>query len=67
MSRCYSRLENPDEARRQLEQARVVLSRLPDEAFGSPSTGQTREQWSEWIEWAREVHDRQYPQVTDAS
>jgi tetratricopeptide (TPR) repeat protein len=67
MSRCYSRLENPDEARRQLEQARVVLSRLPDEAFGSPSTGQTREQWSEWIEWAREIHDRQYPQVTDAS
>jgi tetratricopeptide (TPR) repeat protein len=67
MSRCYSRLEKPDEARRQLEQARVVLSRLPDEAFGSPSTGQTREQWSEWIEWAREVHDRQYPQVTDAS
>ena len=67
MSRCYSRLEKPDEARRQLEQARVVLSRLPDKAFGSPSTGQTREQWSEWIEWAREVHDRQYPQVTDAS
>jgi tetratricopeptide (TPR) repeat protein len=67
MSRCYSRLEKPDEARRQLVQARVVLSRLPDEAFGSPSTGQTREQWSEWIEWAREIHDRQYPQVTDAS
>lgn len=67
MSRCYSRLEKPEEARRQLEQARVVLGRLPDEAFDSPSTGQTREQWSEWIEWAREVHDRQYPQVTDAS
>jgi tetratricopeptide (TPR) repeat protein len=66
MSRCYSRLENPDEARRQLEQARVVLARLPDEAFGSPSTGQTREQWGEWIEWARQVHDRQYPQLTDA-
>ena len=67
MSRCYSRLEKPDEARRQLEQARVVLGRLPDEAFASLSTGQTREQWAEWIEWAREVHDRQYPQITDAS
>ena len=67
MSRCYSRLEKPDEARRQLEQARVVLGRLPDEAFGSPSTGQTREQWSEWIEWARKVHDRQYTQLSDAS
>ena len=67
MSRCYSRLEKPDEARRQLEQARVVLGRLPDEAFASLSTGQTREQWAEWIEWAREIHDRQYPQITDAS
>jgi tetratricopeptide (TPR) repeat protein len=67
MSRCYSRLENPDEARRQLEQARVVLGRLPDEAFASLSTGQTREQWAEWIEWAREIHDRQFPQITDAS
>lgn len=67
MARCYSHLEKPEEARRQLEQARVVLGRLPDEAFNSPSTGQTREQWSEWIEWARDVHDRQYPQVTDAS
>ncbi len=67
MSRCYSRLEKPDEARRQLEQARVVLSRLPDGAFDFLSTGQTREQWAEWIEWAREVHDRQYPRLTDAS
>jgi tetratricopeptide (TPR) repeat protein len=67
MARCYARLENPDEARRQLEQARVVLGRLSDEAFGSPATGQTRQQWADWIEWAREVHDRQYPQVTDAS
>ncbi len=67
MSRCYSRLEKPDEARRQLEQARVVLGRLPDEAFASLSTGQTREQWAEWIEWAREIHDRQFPQITDAS
>jgi len=67
MSRCYSRLEKPDEARRQLDQARVVLGRLPDETFESMSTGQTREQWTEWIDWAREVHDRQYPQLTDAS
>ena len=67
MSRCYSRLENPDEARRQLEQARVVLARVPDEAFASSSTGQTREQWGEWIEWAREVQARQYPRLTDAS
>ncbi|MBL6705232.1 MAG: tetratricopeptide repeat protein [Planctomycetaceae bacterium] len=67
MSRCYSRLEQPDEARRQLEQARVVLGRLPDAAFDSPSTGQSREQWGEWIEWARQVHDRQFPQLSDAS
>ena len=67
MARCFTRLEKPDEARRQLEQARVVLGRLPDDAFVSPSTGQTREQWGQWIEWAREVHDRQYQQSSDAS
>jgi len=65
MARCYKRLEKPDEARRQLEQARVVLGRLPDKAFDSPSSGQTREQWGEWIEWAREAHDRQYQKSAD--
>jgi tetratricopeptide (TPR) repeat protein len=67
MARCYSRMDDPEEARRQLEQARVVLRRLPDEAFDSPSTGQTREQWGEWIKWARKIHDRQYGQVSQAS
>ncbi|NQV27280.1 MAG: tetratricopeptide repeat protein, partial [Rhodopirellula sp.] len=66
MARCYSRLEKPMEARRQLEQARVVIGRLPDEAFDSPSTGQTRERWNEWIDWARKVYDRQYAQMTDS-
>lgn len=67
MARCYSRMDDPEEARRQLEQARVVLSRLPDESFNAPSTGQTREQWGEWIRWARNIHDRQYGQVSQAS
>lgn len=67
MARCYSRLEKPDEARRQLEQARVMLGRLPDEAFQSPVTEQTREQWAAWIEWARDIHDRQYPRSAEAT
>lgn len=67
MARCYTRLEKPDEARRQLEQARVMLGRLPDDAFESPVTEQTREQWAAWIEWARDIHDRQYPRSADAT
>lgn len=65
MARCYTRLEKPEEARRQLEQARVVLGRLSDEAFDFSSSGQTREQWGEWIEWARDAHDRQHQRSTD--
>lgn len=55
MARCYNRMNQPDEARRQLEQARVILRRLPDEAFASLSSGMTRDDWSAWIDWARQV------------
>lgn len=57
MSRCFRRLGQSGEARRQLTQARIILQRLPDEAFASESTGLTRDQWAAWIEWARKVHD----------
>lgn len=57
MARCYEHLDQPDEARRQLEQARVILKRFPDEAFDSPSSGLSREEWSAWIDWARRVHE----------
>ncbi len=55
MARCYNRLNQPEEARRQLEQARVILRRLPDEAFVSASSGMSRDDWSAWIDWARQV------------
>lgn len=61
MSRCSMRLQQPDEARRQLVQGRIILGRLPDEAFESESTGLTREQWAAWFEWAHKVHDLQNP------
>lgn len=60
MSRCYSKLDQPGEARRQLEQARVILGRLPDKAFDSQSTSMGRDEWSAWIDWARKVHDGQF-------
>lgn len=56
MARCFRHLGQPDESRRQLEQARIILRRLPDEAFTTSATGLTREQWNDWIEWARRVH-----------
>jgi tetratricopeptide (TPR) repeat protein len=57
MARCYDHMKEPDNALRQLEQARVILSRLPDEAFLSASTGMSREEWSQWIDWARQIHN----------
>ena len=55
MARCYNRLNQPEEARRQLEQARVILRRLPDGAFTAESSGMTRDDWMAWIDWARQV------------
>ncbi len=55
MARCYNRLDQPEEARRQLEQARVILKRLPDEAFDAPSSGLSRDDWVAWLDWARQV------------
>ncbi|MBI1311859.1 tetratricopeptide repeat protein [bacterium] len=57
MARCYNRKGEPEEARRQLEQARVILRRLPDEAFKSSSSGLSRDDWAAWIDWARQVQD----------
>lgn len=57
MARCYNRLSQFDEARRQLEQARVILRRLPDDAFTSLSSGMSRDDWMAWIDWARQVQD----------
>ena len=55
MARCYNRLDQPEEARRQLEQARVILRRLPDEAFDAPASGLSRDDWVAWLDWARQV------------
>lgn len=48
---CYRRLNRPVEARGTLEQARVVLSRIKSDADFLRTTCNTREQWSELLNW----------------
>lgn len=51
MASCYRRLKKPAEARGQLEQARVVLTRLPADADFARTTRYDREGWNQYLQW----------------
>jgi tetratricopeptide (TPR) repeat protein len=48
---CYRLLERPKEARGMLEQARVMLKRLPATTNFIAATPYTREEWEELLAW----------------
>lgn len=48
---CYRRLDRPREARGMLEQARVVLARIPSNSDFLATTPFTREQWDDFLSW----------------
>ena len=48
---CYRRLSRPMEARGAVRQAKVVLSRLPEQAPYEQATNFTRKQWTELLDW----------------
>jgi hypothetical protein len=48
---CFRRLRRPLEARGTIEQAKVVLSRLPDEADFSQTSSFDRQEWQRYLEW----------------
>lgn len=57
MAECNDRMGKTAEALSMLQQARVVLKRMPDEAFQSPSTNyRTRADWEKWLQWATQLH-----------
>ena len=55
MANCYDRLGDNGEAVSMLVQAKVILKQLPDEAFKSGNTNFSRKEWSEWLDWARQL------------
>lgn len=51
MASCYRRLNHPLEARGTLQQAKVVLDRLPKDAPFTVATNFTRREWTELLDW----------------
>jgi tetratricopeptide (TPR) repeat protein len=48
---CYRRLDRPAEARVTLEQARVVLQRIPQDVDFGRTTRWQREEWNQLLSW----------------
>lgn len=56
---AYDELGQANQARSVLQQAKVFLQRMPDEAFQITSTNfRSREEWMDWINWALQVRQR---------
>ena len=55
ISNCYKRLNKPSDALSSLEQAKVILKQMPDDAFQKNSTNMTRAEWKEWLEWVQNL------------
>jgi tetratricopeptide (TPR) repeat protein len=51
ISRCYRELGRPVEARGALEQARVVLKRIPADADFPSTTRYDRDEWITYLDW----------------
>ncbi len=51
MASCHRRLNRPLEARGTLQQAKVVLERLPQDAAFTSLTNFNRREWTELLEW----------------
>jgi len=51
IARCYRELDQPNEAKGAMEQAKVVLNRIPPEANFLATTRYTRTEWADLLEW----------------
>ncbi len=58
MARCLERLGKPKDALEQLEQAKLTLNRIPDDAFRPSNSGLDRNEWTAWLDWASKVRER---------
>ena len=50
MARAYQHVDRADEARSALEQARLVLGRMPSTTDFAATTNFSREQWSQLLD-----------------
>lgn len=52
---CFRRLNRRMEARGTIEQAKVVLGRLPEETDFSQTSGLDRQEWKRYLDWLAEL------------
>jgi len=56
MTYCNDALGKPAEARSMLQQARVILTTMPDDSFDSRHTNSSKADWKRWLQWAQRLH-----------
>ena len=57
MKTAYDRLGQPSESRIVIKQARVILERIPDEAFNAASTVFNKQEWTAWLDVIQKLHE----------
>jgi len=55
ISRCYRQLQRTAEARGAVEQAKVLLSRIPDDVDMSQTTRYSRAEWTDMLDWLSQL------------
>jgi len=56
MANCNVKLNKPDEARSMIEQAKVILYRLPDDVFQQDQVNMTKNEWKVWLDRWGQFH-----------
>jgi tetratricopeptide (TPR) repeat protein len=56
MASCNVKLNKPDEARSMIEQAKVILNRLPDYVFQQDQANLTKIEWKRWLDRWGQFH-----------
>jgi tetratricopeptide (TPR) repeat protein len=58
ISKCHERLGEHSYARSSLEQAKVILKQMPDDAFTSNTTSMSKTEWLDWLEWMQSLQQK---------
>jgi len=55
IANCYRRMNKPLDARGTLEQAKVILNRLAEDAPFAETTNRSRQEWAQYLDWLKDT------------
>lgn len=55
IANCYRRMNKPLDARGTLEQAKVILNRLAENAPFAETTNRSRQEWAQYLDWLKDT------------